>query len=221
MSSKNCPTVVATGRCTTDNCPHNHAVLVCEPCGHIAGDANGYAAHVRGRKHLMTVSGQNQFIQCPLCTVNMTMPAWTAHLNGKKHQKRARDMGVSADVTPHQATTTEQFAICEVCKVQIRHDMLPQHTQSRRHKGRETFMQYRAVLDEAEKDKNGLVVEGGGDLGFLDPVSTRGKLCFTVYIQSTLPFGKSELRDAKLLSQHGSRTVASGYVAPSHLESPR
>jgi helicase MOV-10 len=221
MSRKNCPAAVATGQCTTDNCPLNHKILVCEPCGHIAANPSLYASHVQGRKHRMTISGQNQLIQCPLCTISMTMLAWTAHLNGKKHQKRAKVMGVSAVVTPHQATTTEHFALCEVCNVQMRHDVLPRHIQSRKHKGRETFMRYRAVLDEAEKDKNGLVVEGGGDLGFLDPVTTRGKLCFTVYIQSTLPFGKSELREAKLLSQHGSRPVASGYVAPSHLESPR
>ncbi|KAH6909396.1 hypothetical protein BKA70DRAFT_1221656 [Coprinopsis sp. MPI-PUGE-AT-0042] len=145
----------------------------------------------------------------------MTTPAWVPHVTGKKHLKRATEMRVSPDVTPHQATTTLQFAFCEVCNLQMEHDMWAQHTQTRRHKGRETFMQYRAVLDEAEEDKNGLLVEGGQDLGYLDPASTQGNISFRVSIKSNLPFGKSELREAKLLSEHGSRTVTSSFSVQS------
>ncbi|KAH6905316.1 RNA helicase [Coprinopsis sp. MPI-PUGE-AT-0042] len=145
----------------------------------------------------------------------MTTPAWAPHVTGKKHLKRATEMGVSPDVTPHQATTTLQFAFCEVCNLQMEHDMWAQHTQTRRHKGRETFMQYRAVLDEAEKDKNGVLIEGGQDLGYVDPASTQGNISFRVSIKSNLPFGKSELREAKLLSEHGSRTVTSSFSVQS------
>ncbi|KAH6909394.1 RNA helicase [Coprinopsis sp. MPI-PUGE-AT-0042] len=215
MPSTNCPTFVATGQCSSVGCRYNHSILTCDPCGFLAADTNAYQLHVRSHRHRLTLSGQKtqtQLVQCPLCTSNV--PDWGLHVKGKKHLKRAKKMGVSPDVTPVQAAATLEFAFCELCNLQVDHDMLAKHTQSRRHKGRQRFMQYRAVLDEAEKDKNGLVVEGGQDLGYLDPASTEGKLSFRINIKHTGP-GKSTLREANLLSQHGRRATASGFTVKS------
>ncbi|KAH6909397.1 RNA helicase [Coprinopsis sp. MPI-PUGE-AT-0042] len=180
--SINCPAVVALGRCSSTNCPYNHAILACEPCSYIALDADDFALH---------------------------------HLGGRKHRQRAIVLGVSPTVEPLQATSTPKFTFCEVCKIQVEPRKWERHIQTQKHRGKETFMQYRAVLDESEKDKNGLVVEGGGDLGYRDPTSAAGTLSFQISIKSTVPFGKSVLREAKLFSQHGAQPVASGFSVTS------
>ncbi|KAH6905317.1 RNA helicase [Coprinopsis sp. MPI-PUGE-AT-0042] len=213
--STNCPAVVALGRCSSTNCPYNHAILACEPCSYIALDADDFAFHVQSKKHHSTVTGVNEQFQCPLCVVNMHAGIWEQHINGRKHRQQAIMQGVSPTVDPLQATSTPKFTFCEVCKIPIEPRNWERHIQSQRHRGKETFMQYRAVLDESEKDKNGLVVEGGGDLGYRDPTSTTGTLSFQISIKSTVPFGKSVLREAKLFSQHGAQPVASGFSVTS------
>jgi helicase MOV-10 len=208
----NCPAIVATGTCSTKKCPHNHAIRLCKPCKYMAKDADEYALHVHSKNHLSTVAGTNELFQCPLCIVNLNAGAWLQHIEGKRHQQLAISQNTSPIVEPRPARSTVKFTICEGCKIEVESQDWQRHARSQKHRGRKTFTQYQSVLDEAEKDKNGLIVEGGGDLGCFNPSET-GTLSFKVNIKSALPSGKSVLRNAHLFSQHGAHPVGSGCVS--------
>ncbi|TFK28524.1 RNA helicase [Coprinopsis marcescibilis] len=149
----------------------------------------------------------------------MNAPSWDSHVNGQKHRRVAFLKGVSPfQVEPQEASSVGRFTFCNVCKMQIRTVNWGNHiTKSQKHLGREAFLSYRSALDEAENDKNGLTVEGGGDLGYLDP-SNLSATSFIVNIKSTLPFGKSVLLSANLASKQGAREVVSGFsvISASH-----
>ncbi|EAU82902.2 RNA helicase [Coprinopsis cinerea okayama7 len=161
------------------------------------------------------MEGRNQILRCPLCEVNVVGPSWDEHLGGTKHRKQAVKNGVPIDVEPITAISTETSTVCDVCKAQVPNHLWSRHVQSPRHKSREKFLQYRAALDEAEKDKNGLVVDAAKDLGYVDPAAAGGGLSFKIDIKSTLPFGKSVLLQANLASKLGSRPTVSGFSVAS------
>jgi helicase MOV-10 len=77
---------------------------------------------------------------------------------------------------------------------------------SRGHQSKERFTAFKTVLDESEKEKNGVTIEGEVDMGILDPaVSTRGK-AISLKILSTVPSAKISLVSVKLSAELGSRT---------------
>ncbi|TFK28523.1 RNA helicase [Coprinopsis marcescibilis] len=144
----------------------------------------------------------------------MDMASWTAHLSGHKHNSRALNKGLSPHIQPDQAISTDHTTVCTSCNVHLKNHFWAGHIQGKRHQARERFLKYRSALDEAEKDKNGLCVEGGKDLGYIDPASNARKE-ITINIKCTIPFGKSVLREAILASKQGSRPVETGFKVAS------
>ena len=59
------------------------------------------------------------------------------------------------------------------------------------------------AVEQSETDKNGVVVEGSFDFGFIDPpVAKEGKE-LTATIKTSQPSSKSVLLEANLASVHG------------------
>ncbi|KAF8954804.1 P-loop containing nucleoside triphosphate hydrolase protein [Flammula alnicola] len=65
-------------------------------------------------------------------------------------------------------------------------------------------------MGEAEKDKNGLVIEGTFDFGFVDPLNIQDR-ARTATIKTSQPFSNSTLLDIKLASSQGTRRMESAF----------
>jgi helicase MOV-10 len=75
-------------------------------------------------------------------------------------------------------------------------------------------LQFRAALDEAEKDKNAITVEGVTDFGFVAPKTAKQGLLCDLIMRSSEPSGRSVLIEAKLASKKTVRPYVSGYAFP-------
>jgi len=210
-STKNCPNVLASGICSNPHCQLNHNLMVCEPCGFIAANANLYNAHVRGKKHKRKVSGRSGVAYCYICKKNISagMPGWDVHIAGQKHVACAVEQGLAPNIEPEEATANDGERNCRICQQVVRGAAWNQHLLSFGHQRKETFAKYKAALDEAEKDKNGVSIEGIFDFDFVDPAVGALGLQSTVTIKTSLPFSKSVLVEAKLASSQGARVSTS------------
>jgi len=68
---------------------------------------------------------------------------------------------------------------------------------------KERYASFKSVLDEAEKEKNGVAIEGEVDLGILEPaIASKGKTT-TLKISSNVPSAKITLVSVKLSADLG------------------
>ena len=185
--------------------------MVCEPCGFIAANANLYKAHVRGKKHKSKVSGRGGIAYCAICKKNIGagMPGWSLHVAGQKHVALAMAQGLAPNIEPEEATANDGERNCGICQQFVRGVAWGQHLLSFKHQRKEAFTKYKAALDEAEKDKNGVSIEGIFDFDFVDPAMGAMGLQSTMTIKTSLPFSKSVLVEAKLASSQGARASTS------------
>ncbi|TEB29939.1 hypothetical protein FA13DRAFT_602788 [Coprinellus micaceus] len=120
-------------------------------------------------------------------------------------------------------TFSHDLLSCEPCGyVAPNPNEYRQHMGSKRHRsrtkdgnGQETLVKYRSVVDEPEKDKNGVTVEGATDLGVLDPASIpqawEGDARMLV-AKCPNPAGTVKLVKVELSSNQGANRVQSGFV---------
>ena len=209
--TKNCPNVLASGVCSDPHCQLTHNLMVCEPCGFIAATTSIYNAHLRGKKHKSKVSGRSGTAYCHICKKNITagMPGWGLHVAGQKHVALAMAQGLAPNIEPEEATANDGERNCGICQEIIRRTAWNRHLLSSKHQRKEAFTKYKAALDEAEKDKNGVSIEGLFDFDFVDPAVGAMGLQSTVTIKTSLPFSKSVLVEAKLASSQGARVSTS------------
>lgn len=76
------------------------------------------------------------------------------------------------------------------------------------------FASFRSLLDEAERDKNGVVLDGSGDLDIVEVPAAQHGVQLTMTIRSTNPSLKVVLAEVKLASSQGGRVVTSPCVEP-------
>jgi helicase MOV-10 len=206
----NCPNVLASGVCLDPHCRLTHNVLVCEPCGFIAANANVYNSHVQSKKHQSKVAGRSGTAYCIICKKNIAMGSWHQHVAGQKHVARAKTQALAPNIEPEpEAATNNNQRNCSICQQIVRRTAWNQHLLSVKHRRKEAFTKYKAALDEAGKDKNGVSIEGTFDFDFVDPAVGAMGLQSTVTIKTSLPFSKSVLVEAKLASSQGPRVSAS------------
>ncbi|KAF8621326.1 hypothetical protein AX15_007864 [Amanita polypyramis BW_CC] len=167
--TRNCPNLLAYGSCSDASCKLNHNILTCEPCGFVAPNAAFFKSHMRGRKHRSTVAIRNVTLFCPVCQRNIGAGSWASHVRGRPHRDEAARQNVPSDVEPQEGATSETETYCDMCRIAIRQSNWERHIASLRHKKREGYTSFRAALDEAEKDKNGLMTEGDFDFGIIEP----------------------------------------------------
>lgn len=140
---------------------------------------------------------------------------WDGHVQGWHHTKAAADAGVSPDTEPESASliSDEASQECSICKYSVKTSLWTTHTQSFSHQKAEKFHKYRAMMDEAEKDKKGLRVEGEVDLGYVEPEDAGKGVEMDLTIRSDEEVGKVVLFEAKLSSKQGTASAASGSVS--------
>ena len=141
---------------------------------------------------------------------NIGRGSWDQHIAGQKHIARAKAQALAPNIEPEEATTNNGQRNCSICQQIVRSKAQNQHLLSVKHRRKEAFIKYKAALDAAEKDKNGVLIEGTFDFDFVDPAVGAMGLQSTMTIKTSLPFSKSVLVQGKLASSQGTRVSTSG-----------
>ncbi|TFK41436.1 RNA helicase [Crucibulum laeve] len=170
-----------------------------------------YQAHLKGKKHLRVINGRTVVSHCTICNMNITggQEGWTIHVRSKRHRTTAASKGVSAVVDPVEGGDIAGQRFCDLCRTTVPDAAWGRHILSLRHTRAELYAKYRTALDEAEKDKNGVVIEGTLDFSVVEPtVAAVGTRCPLV-VKCSLPFSKVVLLEANLTALQGKRNTKS------------
>ncbi|KAM6492610.1 P-loop containing nucleoside triphosphate hydrolase protein [Amanita muscaria] len=197
---RNCRNVLAYGSCSDPSCKFNHTILTCEPCGFVASSASFYQSHLHGRKHLSRLAGTTVTVFCPVCQKNIGNGGWESHVRGRPHCNEANRQGVSPNVTPQQGVSSETEKYCDMCRITIRSYNWQRHVAGLQHRKREGYASYKTALDEAEKDKNGLMTEGDFDFGIVEPHLARSGVRCAAKIRLTTPTTRIAMVSYQLVS---------------------
>jgi helicase MOV-10 len=143
-----------------------------------------------------------RLVYCPTCEVNVAIhKGWEQHIQGHNHQRKTDDAGVpTVDVAPQPAISTASATACDLCQVVISKHDWNEHLNTPNHKLREQHCQYMTAVEQSETDKNGVVVEGSFDFGFIDPPAAEVGNELTATIKASSRF---VLLEAKLASTQG------------------
>ncbi|KDR68388.1 hypothetical protein GALMADRAFT_78731 [Galerina marginata CBS 339.88] len=211
----NCPDVLSLGSCSNNACPYTHNVLTCEPCNFVFSDQDAYDIHLSTDKHRNRVSGCSFAAHCCICVANISggEKQWTQHVHGKRHRGRALTQGISAEVEPQVASTTPHAVFCDLCQCMVQNRSWTSHTNNDKHKSRVSFMKYRNAIEEAEADKNGVVVEGVFDFDVVDPAAARVGKEIIATVKTAVPSSRCVLLEVKLASAQGNRRGGSAFSA--------
>ncbi|PFH46787.1 hypothetical protein AMATHDRAFT_7405 [Amanita thiersii Skay4041] len=153
--------------------------------------------------HVKRAASKHLAVFCPVCEINVGFRFWKSHIAGHKHQKRSKRKSTSPDVDPQQAVNTAYATYCEQCGVLVPPRDWNKHVQKFRHRQKESYTAYRAALDEAEKNKNGVIVEGDLDFDIVDPTQWNNNVKRELVLKTTTPNLKVNLVSLKLTSARG------------------
>ena len=144
---------------------------------------------------------------CRICEANVaTHENWEHHVEGRIHQQKADGEGVPpVDVAPQPAILTASATVCDLCQEVLPNRFWNEHVNSFNHKLHEQHSRYMTAVEQSEADKNGVIVEGLFDFGFIDPPAAQvGKeLNATIKASSN---GNFVLLEAKLASAQGNNS---------------
>ena len=203
--TSSCPNVFVNGTCQDKTCPFAHNILTCEPCGLVFPSPNEYNQHFQSKKHRLKIQGQAVVYYCIICEANVwSHKGWEVHILGRNHERKADRAGVPpGDVAPQPAMSTASTTACDLCQVVLPNHVWSQHLNSRDHNSRERYSLYMTAVEQSETDKNGVIVEGSFDFGFIDPpVAKEGKE-LSATIKASQSSSRSVLLEAKLASAQG------------------
>ncbi|VDC03813.1 unnamed protein product [Peniophora sp. CBMAI 1063] len=167
-----CPTLQLTGSCPSSACPYDHAVLKCDVCKVTFNTQELLDHHLQSRSHLNKVTGANGNFFCPICKKAVSgSKTWLQHLESGRHKDRATEQSRSPDVQPEEVPVPNDHRMCTACGYVVPIQRWSQHIRKQAHARRELFHSFKAVLDDAAKDRNGVTVSkpDGIDFGVVNP----------------------------------------------------
>ncbi|TFY71299.1 hypothetical protein EVG20_g1692 [Dentipellis fragilis] len=210
-----CPDTLSKGFCSRGDCTFRHDVFTCEPCGGIFTSQNAYNGHLQGRRHLNKVSGSALYVECPICHIVLSQTKWVKHTHAKSHKNKAQAQGVDPRVEPVEisgaAPSGTQF--CNICRCIVPQHYWASHIIGRNHRRTEQFLAYKAVYDDAAKDKHGITVshlEEGLDFGVVE-VADAGQAQQELIVEITVPRARVRITSIKWSSQSSIRHRASPF----------
>ncbi|CAA7269336.1 unnamed protein product [Cyclocybe aegerita] len=210
----NCPNVLAHGSCADSTCRYAHNIVVCEPCEQVFATEDGLRLHMKSQRHKKRLGGYATVSSCSLCNINVYQGenGWATHVASPKHVKVATNLGVAPDVARQPGITLANEIHCDICQVIVQPaHQWGAHIKTRNHVRRESFAKYKTAVDDAEKDKNGVGIEGSLDFGFVEPAVARDGMKLTTTITTSQPFSSSVLVEVKLASSQGTPRTASPF----------
>jgi helicase MOV-10 len=121
--------------------------------------------------------------------------------------------GLSPIITPEPASSTSKSLVCDLCQSMIGAHHWDSHIRGEKHRSRETFTKYRNALEVAESDKHDVVVSGVFDFDFVAPSPAALGVQNVASITTSSPFSKCVLKEVKLASAQGTRTIVTRCVS--------
>jgi hypothetical protein len=168
---------------------------------------------LNSKRHCNTIQNRNQTYYCSICSKNIGSSNWEERINGGKHRNLATLQGVAPAVHPLRGITTNGQQYSSVCKYALPTHAWSRHVSGFKHQKKEVFLRCRSALDEAEKAKNNLAIDGPTNIGFLEPFVAASGYTGELVIKSSEPFRKTVLSEVTLVSTQGTgRRLVSGYV---------
>lgn len=148
---------------------------------------------------------------CQICEANVaTDKRWEQHIQGRIHQQKADDDGAGVplvDVAPQPANPMASATACDLCQDVLPNRFWNEHLNTRDHKLREQHSRYMTAVEQSETDKNGVVIEGSFDFGFIDPPVAQVGKELSVAIRASQPYSLV-LLGTRLASAQGRNTEA-------------
>ncbi|KAJ8508765.1 hypothetical protein ONZ45_g9006 [Pleurotus djamor] len=210
MSKTLCRYVVQGGpnACRDVNCRFNHNVPVCEPCAVTFASKSLLDAHLSSKRHLSKIRGvSNETLLCPLCNRYMSQTSWEQHVNGGPHRTQMQRYNRTTPVEPEIADEVPGHILCTVCSRHILTRFWARHEQSQAHKSKARYLSYRTTMDEAERDKNGIVVTGDAKFGVVLPETARNGITRTLTIENKDHYAHISILSLRLASRLSSFAV--------------
>ena len=208
-----CPQLLTSGTCPDSTCIYQHNLQFCDICGVKITSPAIRAAHFNGRRHRQRLLGGEHLLHCTICDIAILALNWESHASGKKHARAAQRRGVSATVEGERIVTDVQGQkYCDLCDIHVPEQKWNVHIRGRVHKNLERFSAFKAVIDEAERDKNGITIEGPTDFDIIPLTVSRTSVSLALAIKMSIPHSKVALVEVNLMLAKGRR--ASPYAFP-------
>ncbi|KAG6877586.1 hypothetical protein C0993_005916 [Termitomyces sp. T159_Od127] len=168
--------------------------------------------HSKSRAHLNKISGQSLVYQCPLCKRHFSgRSGWNAHVRSLKHLRLTKSKGVDPNaVIPVELNQVPQHTFCITCSVHIQDIYWDNHLRNPKHREKEQFATFKIVLEEAEKDKQGVSITGDFDFGFVEPNGSTGRVVEGA-ITINNPTSHIQLVNISLASAKGTNPTSSSF----------
>jgi helicase MOV-10 len=197
-----CARLEAHGACTDPQCKEYHDVHICEPCGVFCASTKWYEAHIAGKNHRRRLGGYDgRQYHCTICdTLVLGQKTWTQHVNGKQHCRNAEIKGMLADATPVIPDALPGKSFCGVCDKYFPESLWASHQKSSEHRRREGYTAFKTALEEAEKDKHGVVLSEGLDFGIVESADAARGVSRTLTLESTVPSSRVIIKRVSLSS---------------------
>lgn len=199
-----CPALLNTGFCPdVSTCDKRHDVPICRDCHITCISDRQLQAHFQGKRHRRQLAGQTITLFCPLCHISVVgQIGWGQHVTSKRHLAIAEEQSAAPDVEPVEAgEDIKSHKFCAVCKTYVPAHMWTGHSSNKVHKRRLVFSAVEAGLEEAAKDKHGVVVFPSElDFMVVSPGEATKGVSLSVDVKTTVPLSNVTLVEYKLSS---------------------
>lgn len=214
----NCPHLLSTGSCNDAHCPHDHNIFSCDACCQIFKKASVYQVHCNTRKHKNKMAARDKppptMVHCPICDRFTIAASWKYHKKSKLHMEKALALNTSANVKPETDISQDIQRFCAYCQTYILLNRWDEHTEGKRHKRGEQYTAFKMVQEEAEKDQNGVGIQGDLDFGVVEPEVASQGVEKSIEVCSTTPVTKVKFVSVKLSADLGSSQKKSRSPSP-------
>jgi helicase MOV-10 len=105
-----------------------------------------------------------------------------------------------ADATPFIPDALPGKSFCGVCDKYVPEFLWASHQKSSEHRRREGYTAFKTALEEAEKDKHGVVLSEGLDFGIVESADAARGVSRTLTLESTVPSSRVIIKRVSLSS---------------------
>ncbi|KAF8648915.1 hypothetical protein AX16_006137 [Volvariella volvacea WC 439] len=172
------------GTCQDTNCSYYHNIRICEPCGIVVSSPHTYDAHLNGKRHKKNISkASNPLVYCQLCCCTLPQNGWEDHVSGVRHAGRANVTAGSWD----EPEDIPGYQYCDLCHRSVPQRQWDQHAVGMQHQRAVRFAALRVALEETEREKQGIVIEGTAEFGVVDSDDAEEGCELVLHLKATAP----------------------------------
>lgn len=202
-----CPVLLRDGYCNDPLCRYMHSVQTCDPCSFMCITAKEMDEHLKSRIHVNRIKGQSIIFRCPLCSGFFHgRSGWELHTRGRKHRENVQRCNAEPqNVMPEEMEAVPNHTFCVTCSVHIYDQHWDRHVRKASHQEKEAFATFKVTLEETEKDKNGVTLDGNFDFGIIGfEDAAKGRRTLKGTLSTTIPTGRIILAEIKFASSRTS-----------------